>query len=164
MSEARIGPPEPGDFGWLIGLHGRWYAENKGFGLQFEWTVARIVADVAPRIAPPLVTMLVARDDDGPLATLTADGGDPDEAGRGHIRVVIAEERAMGQGLGHRLLAIGLANLRAAGLPGAYLDTFAGLDAARRVYEKAGFRLTAEAEGDTWGTPVREQRFILNFN
>ena len=67
-------------------------------------------------------------------------------------------------GLGHRLLAKGLANLRAAGLLGAYLDTFAGLDAARRVYEKAGFRQISEAEGDTWGTPVREQRFILDFD
>ena len=164
MSDVRIGPPEPGDLGWLIGLHGRWYAENKGFNLQFEWTVAQIVADVAPRLSPPLVTMLVARDDEGPLATLTADGGDPDEAGRGHIRIVIAEPRAQGRGLGQRLLAEGLANLRAAGLSGAYLDTFAGLDAARRVYEKAGFRLTAEAEGDTWGTPVNEQRFILDFD
>lgn len=164
MKDVRIGPPEHGDFGWLIGLHGCWYAENKGFGLQFEWTVAGIVADVAPRLASPLVTMLVARDADGPLATLTADGGDPDEAGRGHIRIVIAEDRAKGQGLGHRLLAEGLSNLREAGLPGAYLDTFAGLDAARRVYEKAGFHLISEADGDTWGTPVREQRFVLNFD
>ncbi|MEL6794243.1 MAG: GNAT family N-acetyltransferase [Pseudomonadota bacterium] len=163
MSEVEIGPPRPGDLGWLIGLHGRWYAANKGFSLQFEWTVARIVADVAPRLAPPLVTMLVARDGDGPLATLTADGEDVDEAGRGHIRIVIAEPRAQGRGLGHRLLAMGLANLRAASLPGAYLDTFARLDAARAVYEKAGFRLVREEMGGTWGTPVAEQRFELDF-
>ena len=164
MNGAEIGPPRPGDLGWLIGLHGRWYAENKGFSLQFEWTVARIVADVAPRLSPPRVTMLVARDETGPLATLTADGEDRDAVGRGHIRIVIAEPRAHGMGLGHRLLAEGLANLRAAGLPGAWLDTFAGLHAARRVYEKAGFSLISETRGDTWGTEVQEQRFILNFD
>ena len=163
MSEVQIGPPRPGDLGWLIGLHGRWYAENAGFSLQFEWTVARIVADVAPRLVPPRVSMLVARDAEGPLATLTADGEDVDETGRGHIRIVIAEPRAQGRGLGHRLLALGLENLREAGLPGAYLDTFAGLDAARSVYEKAGFRLVREEAGDTWGTPVTEQRFELDF-
>ena len=38
-----------------------------------------------------------------------------------------------------------------------------GLDAARRVYERAGFRMVGEAEGDTWGTRVREQRFELDF-
>lgn len=161
--QPEIGPPRPGDLGWLIGLHGRWYAEHKGFGLQFEWTVAKIAADVASRIAPPRVTMLVARDDKGPLASLTADGEDLDADGRGRIRIVIAEPRARSRGLGHRLMGEGLANLQAAGLTGAWLDTFAGLDAARRVYEAAGFRLVHEAEGDTWGPTVREQRFVLDF-
>jgi RimJ/RimL family protein N-acetyltransferase len=39
------------------------------------------------------------------------------------------------------------------------LTTFAGLDAARALYERLGFRLVAEADGETWGTKVREQRF-----
>ncbi|MEM7268024.1 MAG: GNAT family N-acetyltransferase [Pseudomonadota bacterium] len=163
MSEIEIGPPRPGDLGWLIGLHGRWYAENTGFTLAFERTVAGIAADVAARLAPPRVTMLVARDADGPLSTLTADADDPDDQGRGHIRIVITEPRAQGLGLASRLLGAGLDNLRAAGAPGAYLDTFAGLDAARRVYEKAGFRLTSEVEGESWGTRVLEQRFELDF-
>lgn len=158
-----IGPPRVGDLGWLIGLHGRWYQENTGFGTQFEAKVAEIAGDVASRLAPPRVTMLVARDDLGPLATLTADGDDPDDAGRGHIRIVIAEPRAQGRGVGRTLLSTGLANLRAAGLPGAYLDTFKGLDAARALYLRAGFRMIAEAEGQTWGVPVREQRYVLDF-
>jgi len=40
-----------------------------------------------------------------------------------------------------------------------YLDTFKGLDAARHLYETCGFRLTQEATGSQWGTPVTEQRF-----
>ena len=158
-----IGPPRPGDIGWLIGAHGRWYADHAGFGLDFEATVARIAADVVERLDPPCVTMLVARDATGPVATLTADGGDPDEAGRGHIRIVIAEPRAQGQGLGGRLLSRGLANLREAGLTGAYLDTFEGLSAARALYVRAGFRLVAEEKGETWGVPRQEQRYVLDF-
>lgn len=158
-----VAGPEPGDIGWLIGLHGRWYARNVAFDLGFEATVGRIASDIASRLAPPRVTMLVARDEAGPLATLSADADDPDEGGRGHIRIVIAEERAVGRGLGKRLLADGLANLRKAGAPGAYLDTFAGLDAARAIYERAGFRLITEAEGRTWGAVQREQRFELDF-
>jgi len=40
-----------------------------------------------------------------------------------------------------------------------HLDTFAGLDAARALYERAGFRLVAEQAGETWGRVVTEQRF-----
>ncbi|MFP3710951.1 MarR family transcriptional regulator, partial [Paraburkholderia sp. SIMBA_009] len=40
-----------------------------------------------------------------------------------------------------------------------YLWTFKGLDAARHLYESAGFVLTQEAEGTQWGGAVVEQRF-----
>jgi hypothetical protein len=39
------------------------------------------------------------------------------------------------------------------------LDTFEGLDAARHLYEAAGFRLLAQAPGAQWGRVVNEQRF-----
>lgn len=158
-----IGAPQPGDIGWLIAAHGRWYAENTGFGLAFEAKVAEIAGDVSARLAPPCVSMFVARDEQGPFATLTADGGDPDDTGRGHIRIVIAEPRAQGRGVGRQLLGMGLDNLRAAGMTGAYLDTFKGLDAARGLYLGAGFRLLSEVDGDTWGVTVREQRYVLDF-
>jgi hypothetical protein len=40
-----------------------------------------------------------------------------------------------------------------------YLNTFAGLDAARALYERAGFHLVDEIEGESWGRTMREQRF-----
>jgi GNAT superfamily N-acetyltransferase len=42
-----------------------------------------------------------------------------------------------------------------------YLTTFAGLDAARHLYEREGFRVIAEQEGAHWGKTVREQTFEL---
>jgi hypothetical protein len=44
-------------------------------------------------------------------------------------------------------------------VPLVYLNTFAGLDAARALYEQAGFRLVQEVEAQTWGRVMREQRF-----
>ena len=58
---------------------------------------------------------------------------------------------------------MGLDNLCEAGASGAYLDTFAGLDAAKAVYLAAGFRLVAEADGESWGVLLREQRYELDF-
>ena len=40
-----------------------------------------------------------------------------------------------------------------------YLTTFAGLDAARALYERHGFRLVEEGEDTTWGVKVTEQLF-----
>ena len=40
-----------------------------------------------------------------------------------------------------------------------YLNTFEGLDAARHLYEKAGFRLVHQGKGTQWGKEVNEQRF-----
>ena len=40
-----------------------------------------------------------------------------------------------------------------------WLTTFAGLDAARALYERHGFVLTAERDVDQWSGGVREQVF-----
>ena len=50
---------------------------------------------------------------------------------------------------------------REAGFRRVYLWTFAGLDEARHLYEKHGFRLSEEHEGDQWGVTVTEQKFEL---
>jgi hypothetical protein len=38
-----------------------------------------------------------------------------------------------------------------------------GLNAARHLYEKAGFSLVEQQAGTQWGTQVNEQRFELRF-
>jgi len=41
-----------------------------------------------------------------------------------------------------------------------YLWSFAGLNAARHLYEGQGFRLAEEKEARSWGKPVTEQKFV----
>lgn len=43
--------------------------------------------------------------------------------------------------------------------PRVYLWTVAGLDAARRLYEREGFELADEHRGSQWGTEVLEQKW-----
>jgi hypothetical protein len=38
-----------------------------------------------------------------------------------------------------------------------FLDTVAGLDAARHPYEKFGFRMVSQQEGEEWGAQAIEQ-------
>jgi GNAT superfamily N-acetyltransferase len=72
-------------------------------------------------------------------------------------------EGARGRGIGRALLDEAVAFCRRTGRPDAYLWTFAGLDAARRLYDDAGFLLVEERAGETWGKRVTEQRFLLRF-
>ena len=44
-----------------------------------------------------------------------------------------------------------------------YLNTFSGLDAARHLYEKHGFKLVKGQRGTMWGAQVNEQRFECYF-
>jgi hypothetical protein len=41
-----------------------------------------------------------------------------------------------------------------------WLTTFRGLDAARRLYERHGFRLAGENADDQWRGGVIEQKFV----
>ncbi len=50
---------------------------------------------------------------------------------------------------------------RHAGFRRVWLTTFAGLDAARHIYEKEGFHLLEEREDAHWGKTVPEQTFEL---
>ncbi|MCY1375670.1 hypothetical protein D9M69_631010 [compost metagenome] len=91
------------------------------------------------------------------LASIVIDG---DLAARqAHLRWFIVDESLRGMGVGRALLARALA-FADAQYDETYLWTFKGLDAARHLYEAAGFGLTDESEGRQWGRVVTEQRFV----
>jgi GNAT superfamily N-acetyltransferase len=83
----------------------------------------------------------------------------PAAAEGAHLRWFIISDERRGQGFGNALLTAGLDFCRQRRYERVYLWTFAGLDAARHLYEKHGFRLTEERRGQQWGTEVQEQRF-----
>lgn len=158
----------PGALGAIAALHGAWYGANWGFGLYFEAKVARELADFLERLQPDRDALWVAR-----LPGDAADAGDGagrvvgsvvidglDAAGDGaRLRWFILHPAARGRGVGRRLMGEAMAFCRRAGFRRVYLHTFAGLDAARHLYETHGFALYHEADDSTWGTPVREQAF-----
>ena len=152
----------PGILGWAVAEHGRYYAREWGFGAYFEAKVAAGMAEFLGRLDGPGNHLFRVEDDEGPMATMSLDGDDAEE-GLAHLRWFIASDRARGQGLGHRLMTATLDAARGDGARGIYLTTFAGLGAARRLYEKFGFRLVHEAEDMTWGPKMQEQRFELRF-
>ena len=152
----------PGLAGWTVAEHARYYSQHWGFGAFFEAKVAAGMAGFLRRLEDPGNHLWSASDEDGFVATLTLDGGDA-ENGLAHLRWFIVCDRARGTGVGRSMLDTALEQAIKDGARGVYLTTFAGLEAARHLYEAVGFVLINEQSDTTWGPEVMEQRFEVVF-
>lgn len=156
----------PGDLAAVVALHALFYSRNWGFGRPFETKVATELAAFLRREDPERDLFICARQgeaDGAPVVgSVTLDGGDLEE-GLAHLRWFIVADGLRGIGLGRHLIDRAVAFARDRGHAGVFLTTFAGLDAARHLYERQGFTLTAESAVDQWSGGVREQRFELRF-
>jgi len=146
----------PGAVGAIAAMHSRFYAREHGFGVVFEAKVAAECAAFCSRIDPARDGLWLLVDGGRIAGAIAIDGTDPAGA---HLRWFIVDDELRGRGFGQRMIGTALEFCRRAGHRRVVLTTFAGLDAARALYERQGFRLVAEADGETWGTKVREQRF-----
>lgn len=148
----------PGCLADIVGLHARYYHRGWGFGQAFETKVAAEMAAFLSRRDPQRDLFLAAYADGRVVGSVTMDvtGGGPQGA---HLRWFIVSDTARGTGLGGRLMADAMAFCDRDGAA-AWLTTFAGLDAARALYERHGFQLQSESTVDQWSGGVREQLFL----
>lgn len=146
----------PGALAGIVALHMAYYARHWRFGLPFETKVAGELAAFLQRMQASDL-FLVAYDDGMPVASVVVDASDGGEGA--HLRWFIVGDTARGQGLGNRLLAQAVGHCDRQNCPSIWLTTFAGLEAARHLYERHGFALVQENEADQWHGGVREQRF-----
>ncbi len=156
----------PGVIADIVALHMDYYAREWEFGAAFETKVAGELAQFLARCDTDRDLFLCARGDDGELAgTITLDGADAQPPGEGaHLRWFMVGDTARGTGLGRHLLECAMAHCRDRQFASVYLTTFAGLDAARHLYEAVGFELVAESDDDQWQSGVREQKFVCNLS
>jgi len=152
----------PGLLGDIVGLHGRHYALHWNFGPFFEAKVAGELAEfVRRRHQSPSELWCAADGNDRFAGSVVIDGGKGLEH-PAHLRWFIVDSSCQGLGIGARLLDAAVDFCRGRGFGGVELWTFAGLHPARHLYQSRGFALTDERSGQTWGSPVTEQRFELS--
>ncbi|MGF1521661.1 MAG: GNAT family N-acetyltransferase [Leptolyngbyaceae cyanobacterium] len=153
----------PGAIGRVAELHGTYYHQHWNFGLFFEAKVATGLSEFLSRYdanRDGFWTVSVAARVEGAIAIDGIHAG-----GEGaHLRYFIVSDVLRGQGVGNQLIHTAIEFCRSRSYSRVYLDTFAGLNAARHLYEKMGFVLVKEFQGTQWGKAVNEQRFELRFN
>jgi DNA-binding MarR family transcriptional regulator/GNAT superfamily N-acetyltransferase len=157
--------PRPGDYGWVIQRNAAVYAEQYGWDAEYEVLVARIVADYIERRDPEREAAWIAELDGRPVGCVfcmarPADTpGEPDVA---QLRLLLVEPDARGLGIGGRLVDECLRFARRVGYRQMMLWTNSVLVEARRIYERAGFRLVKEEKHHSYGHDLVGQDWWLD--
>ena len=141
-------PPRPGDYGWVIRANAEVYADEYGWDGSYEALVSRIVSDYANNHDPKREAAWIAEVDGAPVGCVFCVRHDDSTA---QLRLLLVEPSARGLGLGRRLVDECLRFARNAGYRRMRLWTNSVLTDARRVYERAGFRLASEEAHHSFG-------------
>ena len=130
----------PGSIGRMAELHGIYYHQHWEFGLFFEAKVAAELAEILRRYDERRDGFWSATLEGRVEGSITIDGLHAEGEGA-HLRWFIVSDALRGRGIGNRLINVALDFCRQRGYQRIHLWTFEGLDAARHLYEKSGFKL-----------------------
>jgi ribosomal protein S18 acetylase RimI-like enzyme len=150
----------PGELGEIVSMHGRVYASEYGLDSSMEAFVGSSVVRAALRGWPAEQGGVWVVESDGRLAGCV---GYTDEGeGTAVLRWFVLDPALRGRGLGRRLIAELMEEVRAAGFDRVRLETFSDLTAAARIYREHGFRVTESETGPRWGRePITYQHYEL---
>jgi GNAT superfamily N-acetyltransferase len=134
-------------------------ASEYGWDPSFEGLVARIVADFAAGHDAAREAGWIAEIDGRRAGSVFCVSGD--EPGVAKLRALIVDPPARRRGIGTLLVERCTAFAREAGYERLELWTTSDLEAARRLYEAAGFRIVREEVERRFGTRIRSQFMVL---
>lgn len=157
----RITSYVPGVIGRVAEMQAIYYERVWHMGVEFEALAAEGMATFMRSFDPARDGLWVIEDAGRIVGSIVIVGNDA-TFNLPRLRWFFIEPEYHGMGLGNQMLDAALDFCREVGHKKLILTTFAGLDLARHLYEKAGFRLTHEEHGSMWGTPRTEQVFELD--
>lgn len=148
----------PGALSASAALQTQYYAREHSFGVFFESGRMADIAEFLARYDALRDGAWVAADRGHVLGTIVIDGGANPDPSCAQLRWFVMADALRGRGFGRQLMNTALQFARAR-YARVRLGTFAGLDAARHLYEHFGFRKVHEAPATTWGPEVLEQHW-----
>jgi DNA-binding MarR family transcriptional regulator/N-acetylglutamate synthase-like GNAT family acetyltransferase len=139
---------QPGDMGWVVHRHGALYAREWGYDHTFEALVARIAADFLDHLDPARERCWIAEKDGEIVGSVFLVKKSKAVA---KLRLLLVEPQARGLGIGRRFVDECIRFARQAGYRTITLWTQSELDAARGLYQRAGFRCVEKRRHDSFG-------------
>lgn len=161
-------------------MHMNFYTPTFNFGVDFESTLSTGFGELLGRLDDITAQAWAAVDSQGVIrGTLFMDGVDLSReadaymdhqhldaangkvGNKAHLRGVIVDDGVKGLGVGKRMLRSAIEWADERGYGEVHLWTLEGLNAARNLYEGAGFALRDEVERPMWeGKMLLVQHFV----
>jgi len=151
-------PPQVGDLGWIVHRQGALYWQEWGYDEHFEALVAEIVAKFVQNLDAKRERCWIAERDEEIVGSVFLVKESEKTA---KLRLLYVEPSARGLGIGGRLVAECVRFARQAGYEKIVLWTQSELDAARHVYEKAGFQVVDKKEHHSFGKDLTAEVWEL---
>jgi DNA-binding MarR family transcriptional regulator/N-acetylglutamate synthase-like GNAT family acetyltransferase len=151
-------PPQIGDLGWIVHRQGALYWKEWGYDERFEALCAEIVAKFVQNLDARRERCWIAEKDEEIVGSVFLVKESEKTA---KLRLLYVEPSARGLGIGARLVAECVRFARQAGYEKIVLWTQSELDAARHVYEKAGFRVVEKKEHHSFSKDLTAEVWVL---
>lgn len=146
----------PGDMGWVVERHGALYAQEYGWNARMESLVARIVADFLEHFQPDRERCWIAERAGQRVGSVFLMRK---AEGVAQLRLLLVEPQARGLGLGSKLVQECEDFARRVGYRRIHLWTNNVLGSARKIYEAAGYEITAESSHRDFGPELTAQEW-----
>ena len=137
-----------GDMGWVLERHAVLYSREHTWDERFEALVARIIADFIETYNPMVERCWIAEIDGERVGSVFLV---KESSTVSKLHLLLVEPQARRRGIGTRLVSECIAFARKVGYRKITLRTNSVLQAARNIYEKAGFQLVEAKRHNHYG-------------